>query len=169
MHQIALIAAMGENRVIGVDNRLPWSLPDDWANFRRVTQGKTFIMGRASLEYPEALVSDRRNIILSRRDGLSLPPRCEQAHSLEQALEMTRDENEVFILGGANVFEQALPHADYLYLTLVHAAPEGDAFFPEVDWSEWKQVASVFHPADDRHRYAFSLDEYRRVATSGTV
>jgi len=153
---------MSENRVIGIQNHLPWQLPDDWVNFRKVTAGKAFMMGRKSYEAEDALLSDYRNVIVSRQPDLQLPPHCQHAESIEAAMDLLADESEFFILGGAAIFRQTLPLANYLHRTLVHAQVVGDAFFPEVDWSQWTLVRSEEHTADERHEYAFSMEEWQR-------
>lgn len=163
VHKIAAIAAMSENRVIGQDNKLPWTLPEDWANFHRVTKGKAFIMGRKSYESEDALISSYKNVILSRQKGLSLVEHCQLAESPAEALALLQDEEEVFILGGSSIFEQMMPSCNQLYLTIVHHTFVGDAYFPEVDWSQWKLTKSVYHPIDEQHAYAFSLNEYARL------
>lgn len=162
MQQIALIAAISENRVLGKDNKLVWELPADWENFKQVTANKAFIMGRKSYESEDMLYSDRLNIVLSRRASLSLPQGYLQAKSLAAGIDLLSAEEEIFILGGAAVFAESLPLANYLYLTIVHHEFAGDAFFPEINWDNWAQVKSVFHPVDERHAYPFSLNEYRR-------
>lgn len=160
MQKIAAIAAMSENRVIGKDNKLPWKLPDDWANFRRVTAGKPFVMGRKSFQADDALISDYRNVIITTQEALLLPEHTQIANSPEAALELLKDEPELFILGGETIFAQLMPRINYLYLTIVHHTFEGDAFFPELDWEQWNLINSVYHEADVQHAYAFSLNEY---------
>lgn len=162
MARVSLIAAMSLNHVIGEENHLVWDLPADWENFKQVTEGHIFIMGRKSYQAEDALTSDRHNLILSRQKDLSLGENSEQVQSLEQALSLTSSEEEVFILGGASIFEQALPLADYLYLTIVHDFFEGDAFFPFVDWRNWHLVKSRLHMKDERHDHIFAMNEYRR-------
>ncbi len=162
MQKIALIAAISENRVLGKDNKLVWELPGDWENFKKVTANKAFIMGRKSYESVDMLYSDRLNVVLSRRATLDLPEQYVQAKSLQAGIDLLSAEEEIFILGGALVFAESLPLANYLYLTIVHHEFEGDAFFPEVDWTQWEEVQSVYHPKDERHAYAFSLQEYQR-------
>lgn len=161
--RIALIAALSENRAIGLHNRLPWSLPDDWENFKRVTAGAPFLMGRKSFETEDALWSDYRNIVISGNPHLPLPGHAMRASTVEEGLSLLADEPVVFILGGATIFEQTLHLANYMYLTHVHGTFEGDAFFPQPDWSEWQLLSSVRHEADERHAYAFSLNEYSRI------
>jgi len=165
MQRIAAIAAISENHAIGKNNKLLWSLPDDWANFHRVTAGKPFIMGRKSYQAEDALISDYRNVILTSRELKGLPPHTQTATNTQKALALLKDEPEIFILGGGSVFKQMLPLINYLYLTIVHHTFQGDTYFPEIDWSRWQLVESVFHPADERHKFSFSLNEYKLAAT----
>lgn len=164
MQRIAAIAAMSENRAIGKDNKLLWSLPDDWKNFRRVTEGKPFIMGRKSYEAEDALISDYRNVIITSREDMEVAEHILIAHSPNAALRLLEDEEEVFILGGAAVFKQMMPTVNYLYLTIVHHVFDGDAYFPEIDWKLWRLVKSHYHQTDAEHAYAFSLNEYELIA-----
>lgn len=163
MQRISLIAALSKNHVIGTKNRLPWNLPDDWKNFKRVTAGKAFIMGRKSYQAEDPLYSEKLNIILSRKD-LDLSEGFVPAKSLEEALDLLKEEKEIFILGGGNVFEQTIAIANYMYLTIVHQTFAGDAYFPEVDWTKWKLVKSEKHDIDKEHDYPFSMNEYQRVS-----
>ena len=161
---LSLIAAMSENRCIGRDDRLPWKLPDEWKYFKETTQGRPFLIGRKSYKSPDGLYSDYRNVVVSTRDDLELPEQpAEQARSLDEALERLSDEEEVFVLGGARIFEQLLPRADRLYVTIVHAVVEGDAFFPEVRWNDWREVYAKYHPADGQHAHAFTMKRYVRA------
>jgi dihydrofolate reductase len=163
--ELALSAAMSENRCIGRDNHLPWNLPDEWANFRRISEGKAFLMGRKSYESPDGLYSDYRNVVLSRHPNLPLPHQpAELASSLDEALAALAHEDQVLILGGVSIFEELLPRTDRLYLSIIHAHIEGDVFFPEVDFSEWTRIESIDHPADDHHAYPFSMNQYVRAA-----
>ena len=164
MQKIALIAAMSENRVIGINNRLPWTLPKDWENFRRVTEGKAYLMGRMSYITEDALISPYRNVILTSKEDLAMCNKCERAANLEEAFQLLENEEEYFILGGSSVYEQTMDKGNYFYLTIVHAEVEGDAYFPEINWEEWELVESVRHEADEQHAYAFSLNEYKRKA-----
>lgn len=156
---ISIIVAMGSNRVIGKDNKLLWTLPADHKNFHEVTTGKAFIMGKLSYLSEDKLLSSYRNVILSRKQNFELCENCEPATSLEEALALTKNEQEVFILGGGRVFEAALPLANKLYLTLVETEIAGDTYFPEFDWSDWTEIKSTFHPADEQNSHAFYLKE----------
>jgi dihydrofolate reductase len=162
-----IIAAMSENRVIGNNNHLPWHLPDEWKHFRKLTDGKPFVTGRKSFEAPDALHSSYRNIVLSRHPGAE-NGNVTWAQDLPQALALLRDEFEVFILGGASVFEQAIPIVEKLFLTIVHAHLEGDAFFPVVSANDWELVSSEYHEIDQEHAYAFSMNLYVRKAENSS-
>lgn len=162
MPKVCIISAMSENQVIGINNRLPWNLPADWENFWKVTDGKAFLMGRMTYITEDALISPYRNVILTSKTDLEICDHCQLAGSLAEAQELLTDEEVYFILGGASVYEQSLHLADYLYLTIVHHTFEGDAYFPKIDWSQWDLVKSRRHEKDERHDYAFSLNEYQR-------
>ena len=159
---LSCIAATSINRVIGRNGDLPWDLPDDLANFDRITRGKPFLMGRKSYAIDKPLLSSYRNVILTSRTDLELCDNCTLAHDLDAAWQQLAGEPEVFVLGGGGVFAQVLPQADRLYLTIVEAVLAGDAFFPAVDWTEWELIRSSRHRPDARHAYAFSLNEYAR-------
>jgi dihydrofolate reductase len=165
---VSLIAAVSENNVIGHKGRLPWHLPDDLQRFRKLTGGKTVIMGRKTYESLGQPLPNRRNIIVTRQEGYRAEG-CEVVHSLEEALRkasapspQTPGMEEVFVIGGAELYRQALALAHRLYLTRVHAQVEGEVFFPEVDWLQWREVAREGHPADRRHPYPFTFLEYER-------
>lgn len=164
MQRISGIAACSINWAIGNQGALPWKLPDDLANFRLVTRGAPFIMGRKSFESPDALLSDVQNIIITHQTSLDIGPNDQLADSPEAALEICKESDEVFVLGGEIIFQQLLPHCNYLYLTVVHAHAAGDAFFPALDWRDWALVQSVHHRKDEAHTYAFDLNQYRRIS-----
>ncbi len=161
---LSIIAAMSENRCVGQDGHLPWKLPDEWAYFKKTTHGKPFLIGRTSYESPDGLYSSYRNVVVSSQKNLALPHQpAEQAHSLAEALALLADEEEVFVLGGASIFEELLPRADKLYLTIVHTTVNGDAFFPEINWADWEEIYSDCHEADEKHEFAFSMKRYQRI------
>ncbi len=158
-----IIAAMSENRCVGQGDHLPWKLPDEWEYFKKTTDGKPFLVGRKSYEAADGLYSRYRNVVVSSRDNLALEHQpAEQARNLDEALAMLANEEEVFVLGGVSIFKELLPRADKLYLTIVHATIEGDAYFPEVNWADWKEVYCDRHEADDQHKYAFSMKRFVR-------
>ncbi|HUC90576.1 MAG TPA: dihydrofolate reductase [Paenibacillus sp.] len=157
---ITMIAAMARNRVIGADNGLPWKLPDDMAFFKRSTVGKTVLIGRKTLESFNGPLKNRTNVVLTRQRDYR-PGGCEIVHSVEQALERF-GEGDLMVAGGAEIYRQLLPYADTLLLTEVEAEVSGDATFPAFDETEWRLVSSEYHPADDRHAYAFRFNTYER-------
>ena len=163
---ISLIVAASENDVIGRDGALPWHLPADLKRFKKLTIGHDVVMGRKTyqsiLESLGRPLPKRRSLVLS-RDLEYRPLGAEMASGLEQALELAAEDDEIFVIGGASVFAEALPRADRLYLTRVHADIEGDVYFPEVDLGSWKLVSEERHEANDRHAYAFSFLDYERL------
>jgi dihydrofolate reductase len=163
--RVSLIAAMAENRVIGVNNSLPWHLPDDLKRFRRLTTGHTVIMGRKNYESIGKPLPQRRNVVVTRRTDFQAPG-CIVVHSLEEALATAGDDPEVFVIGGAEIYREMLARADRLYLTLVHARIAGDTYFPEFDLREWRETARERHEPNDQHRYACSYITYEHDAKS---
>ena len=157
---ISIIAAVARNRAIGLHNQLLYWLPNDLRRFKALTTGHTIVMGRLTFEsLPKGALPNRRNIVLSRSDKQF--PGAETFSTLEAALKACADDEEVFIIGGASVYEQALPFADRLLLTEVNDTPsEADAFFP--DYSQWHIAYQEFHPKDDRHDYAYAFVDYVR-------
>ena len=154
---ISLIWAMADNRVIGIENRLPWKLPADMKWFRENTMGKPIIMGRLTFEsFGAKPLPGRRNIIISRNPTYSAEG-IEVFTSIEDALQATQDSEEVMIIGGMSLYKQSLPFADRLYMTLVHAEIEGDAWFPEFNLDEWHQTARNDFSADEKNLHAYSF------------
>lgn len=161
---LSLIWAMADNRVIGIDNRLPWKLPADMRWFRRHTLGKPVVMGRLTFEsFGGRPLPDRRNLVVS-RDPAYRAAGAEVFPSLTAALAAAGETTEVMVIGGASLYAQALPLADRLYVTQVHATPEGDAHFPAFDLDAWETVAQEEHPADanNPHACTFSILQRRQ-------
>lgn len=165
--RIKLIAAMGINQVIGDQNRLPWHLPAEWDYFREVTRDHIFIMGRKSYFNEDALLSEQHNYVISRQESLPISGNTSLVGSLEEALDATRAEQAVFILGGASIFGIALPYADQLYLSVIHGLFPGDAYFPTINWPEWKLVQAQRRLRDDQHSHTFSMNVYHRIKPFG--
>lgn len=155
---------MAENRVIGVNNTLPWRLPADLRHFRQLTTGHHVIMGRRNYESIGKPLPERTNIVVTRNRGYQAPG-CRVRHSLEEALQDCGSDPEVFIIGGAEIYRQALPGADRIYLTLVHARIPGDTYFPEFDQNEWKETQRTRCEADDKNPYACSFVIYEKNNT----
>jgi len=150
----ALVAALARNRVIGVGNRLPWRLPEDLARFKRLTMGAPVIMGRKTRESIGRPLPGRRNIVVTRERAATWEG-CVVAHSLDEALALADDAPEAFVIGGAELYAQALPRAAPLYLTLIDADYAGDAWFPEFDAAAWREVARESGVSADGLGYAF--------------
>jgi len=152
---------MAQNRVIGRANTLPWRLPADLQHFKTLTMSHAVILGRKTFDSIGKVLPGRRWIVLTRQRDWRRPG-VEVAHDLDDALRMVPEEPEVFVAGGAEVYRQALPRADRLYLTVIHTDIEGDARFPELDASRWKQVEDQPHAPDDRNAYSYSFRRYER-------
>jgi len=160
---ISLIAAMSENRAIGLNNALPWqSIPADWDNLKRVTQGKKMIMGRKSYDSPHRLWSAVGNYVITRQQDYVVDPGFEVVRSLEEALERSVDQEEVFVLGGEEIFKLAIPMADKIYLTIVHQVFDADTFFPKFDESEFDIVDHLEFRAGENTPYDISILTYWR-------
>lgn len=157
---ISIVLAISRNGVIGHENSLPWHLPDDLRNFRRITLDKPVIMGRLTWESLPSELPRRRCIVVSRN---SVEGNCERAEHPDAALELCAGSREVMIIGGVQIYRYFLPRCDRLYLTSVEADIEGDARFPELDLSEFALQEERYHPADDRHSYSFRHQEFRRI------
>lgn len=156
MQNLSLIAAMSDNRVIGRDNRLPWHLPADLARFKRLTMGKPIVMGRLTWESLPGLLPHRTHIVVT-RDADYAAEGALVAGSIDGALRLAADADEIMVVGGANLYAQTLPRATRLYLTLVHAEVAGDTCFPAFDEADWREVSREAHAADERNPYAYSF------------
>ena len=166
---IAIVVGMAENRVIGRDGDLPWRLPADMARFRSLTMGKPIVMGRRTHESIGRALDGRRNIVVSRRPGYRSPG-CTVVASLETAFETASGAAEAAVIGGAGIYEHALPFATRIHLTLVHASIEGDVRFPKIDPGEWREVSRIERAADARNGYDLSFIELvRRSSGSADV
>lgn len=156
---ISAIVAVAENNAIGKDNQLLWHLPNDLRFFKRTTTGHTIIMGRKTYESVGKPLPNRRNIIITRQAGYTVEG-AEVVHSLAAALESCAGEEEVFVVGGAEIYRQALSVVRRIYLTRVHVSLPGDSFFPELDERDWRLVSEDHHAADDRHAYDYTFEHY---------
>jgi len=160
---LTLIAAVARNGAIGFKNKLLYWLPGDLKRFKALTTGHTIVMGRRTFEsLPKGALPNRRNIVLTRNTSFTAAG-VETFPSLETALASCRPDEEVFIIGGASVYAEALPLANRLCLTLVEdTPPEADAFFPVIDTNEWQVVAEEAHEADERHAQTYRFVDYER-------
>lgn len=159
---ISLIVAMSENGVIGRGGGLPWHLPKDLQHFKRITVDHTVIMGRKTFEEVKRPLANRRNVVISRSPGFR-PHGVTVVPSLEEALALGATETEVFVIGGGEIFRLALPRADRLYLTIVHAQLAGDTYFPAFDSAAWALDDEERHGADEKHAFGFTFRTYSRI------
>ena len=160
---LSIIVALGNKNAIGRNNELLVHLPNDLKRFKELTSGSTVVMGENTYySLPVRPLPNRRNIVLT-FDQEKQFPNCEIAYSIEQAMEMTRHDSNVFIIGGASIYKQFLPLVSKLYLTFIHADFEdADVFFPKIDFSQWKLIEEVHCKADEKHRYDYSYCTYMR-------
>ena len=158
--QLNLIVAYARNRCIGKDNTLPWKLPGDLAHFKRTTLGCPIIMGRKTWDSLGRPLPGRRNIVISRDPGKSLTG-AECATSLLQALEYVKDSEQVFVIGGAQIYQQALTYAQRIVATEIRADIDGDAFFAPLDPTVWAETARLPQPPENGLEY--DLVEYHRL------
>lgn len=159
------IVAYAENRVIGKDNDLIWHLPDDLKHFKRHTAGKTIIMGRKTWDSLGGRpLPNRRHIVITRSTDFTADG-AEVVNSLEAAIDLAQHEEEVFIVGGAQIYTLSLPLIDVLEITEVHAVFEGDAFFPVFEEADFELTSQEHHPADEKHQYSFTFKTWKRKAS----
>lgn len=158
---IFLVVAMAQNGVIGKDGDLPWHLPVDLKHFKAVTLGKPIIMGRRTWAEVGKPLPGRRNIVVSRNPDFDAPG-AEVVSSLDAALALVADEPEIMVIGGGQIYKQALTLADQIWCTLVCADVQGDTHFPEIDWSQWQVAEESEHPVDERHAYAMKFQRFVR-------
>ena len=159
--KLSLIVAAARNHAIGLNNKMPWHLPEDLKYFKRVTLGKPVIMGRNTFESIGRPLPGRPNIVISRNadykaEGITLVTSLDEALAAAERL-LPAGQDEVMVIGGAQIYAQALPLATRLYLTEVDAEPEADAFFPAFDRSQWHEEARETHTACERNPYAYSF------------
>ena len=158
---LSIIAALSDNRVIGRDNRLPWRMPADLAHFKRLTMGRPIVMGRRTWESLPGLLPHRTHVVVTRdRDY-----RAEGAlvvHSVAEAMATAGDADQLFVVGGANLYAQTLPLATRMYLTYVHEVIDGDTRFPTFEEDEWVEVSRARHAADERNPHDYSFVELAR-------
>lgn len=164
--RLSLIVAMGKNRVIGANGAIPWRLPNELQLFKRVTLGHHIIMGRKTWESIGRLLPGRTSIIVTRQKDYIVPGAL-VVDSLPAAVKAGGNDSEIFVIGGGELYREALPLADRIYLTTVDAEPEGDTRMPEFDTNDWREVSSESFAADDRHAHAYRFSVLERIAKSG--
>ena len=161
--EISIIAAIDENFGIGLEGRLPWSLPSDLKRFKKITLGHTVLMGRKTYESIGRPLPGRTMLVLTRQKDFH-PAGCLTVQSLEEGIEMAQKngENELFIIGGGQVYRQAYPLCHRLYLTRVQTRVNTDVQFPVIDYSMWQPVEQIEQPKDETHSYSYVFEVYQR-------
>lgn len=160
--KINLIVAVDAKNGIGKNNMLPWHLPADLKYFKSVTSGYPIIMGRKTYDSIGRVLPNRKNIIISRQVGLEVPGAI-ITDSLEKSFELCKTEEQVFVIGGSQIFQLSLPLADMIYLTLIHHNFDTDVFFPEIDRSEWIEEDIIRNEPDEKNLYPYSFIRYKRT------
>jgi dihydrofolate reductase len=165
-NRITLVAALGTNRVIGVNNQLPWRLPADLKLFKTLTTGKTIIMGRKTFDSIGRPLPKRRNVILS-RSGFKQGD-LEVFTSIDQALDALPADDEIMVIGGGEIYRQCVPKASRLALSVVHTSIEGDAWFPVINSRQWRLFESRSFKADSSNQFDFTFMDFRRLPSDGS-
>ena len=163
MKEISSIVAIAQDHGIGKDNQLLYWLPNDLKRFKALTTGNTIIMGRKTFEsLPKGALPNRRNVVLSRQQGLTFEG-AEIFPSLEEALKHCGADEKVFIIGGASVYQEAMPFCTHLHITeIADNSKEADAFFPTISKDEWEEIGREEHGTDEKHAYAYAFVDYKR-------
>lgn len=159
---LSIIVAAAENNVIGRDNGLVWRLSADLKRFKALTTGHTILMGRKTYESVGKALPNRRNIVISRNPEYKAEG-CEVVRGVEEALELTKGEDEVFVTGGGTIYKELWDRADRLYLTVVHRVCEGDTVIPPVDPDKWKEISREVHQADEKNECDYTFINYERI------
>ena len=159
---IVMIAAVAENNALGKDNDLVWHLPNDFKRFKSLTTGHHIIMGRKTFEsFPKPL-PNRTHVIITRQADYN-PENCIVVDSIEKAIAVCPENETSYIIGGGEIYKLGLQYADQLEITRVHHSFEADAFFPEIDTKEWKEIQTEFNAMDDKHQFAYSYQTFIKV------
>ncbi|WP_448700070.1 dihydrofolate reductase [Mucilaginibacter sp. AW1-3] len=158
---ITAVVAISSNNAIGKNNQLLWHLPNDLKHFKNITAGGTVIMGRKTFDSVGKPLPKRRNIVITRKpieiEG------CEVVNSVEAALELCKADDEVFIVGGAEIYRLAMPLVNRIYLTIVHHTFDADTFFPQIDYKEWREIEKEDHETDEKHQFKYSFITLERI------
>lgn len=160
---LSLIVAMDKNRVIGLNNDMPWHLPNDLRYFKERTTGHTIIMGRKTFESLGRVLPNRKHLVLTRSDK-TFPEEVEVIHTIEDILQYVKDypQEKIFIIGGGELFKHMLPHVNTMYITEIDEQFEGDVFFPFFDEAEWKLISKEKGPKDKKNPYDYYYLIYER-------
>jgi dihydrofolate reductase len=155
---VSLVAAAAENGVIGKNGALPWRMPADMKFFKNLTMGHTVIMGRKTYESMGKPLVGRKNVIITRNKDFKAEG-CIVINSFEEVFKMFSKEKEIFVIGGAEIYDMALPKTDKIYLTRIHASFDGDAYFHELSDNEWLKIKCIDNPADEKNPYSYTFIE----------
>lgn len=160
---LSFIVAMDKNRVIGLNNDLPWYIPNDLKFFKEKTTGHTILMGRKTFDSLGRVLPNRKHVVLTRGQN-EFPDEVVVLHEIDQLLAYIKEnkDEEIFLIGGGHLFEQMLPYADRLYITEINEAFEGDVFFPEIDHSKWLETSRTKGPRDEKNDYDYDYVTYER-------
>jgi len=159
---IIMIAAVAENNALGKNNELVWHLPNDFKRFKSLTTNHHIIMGRKTFEsFPKPL-PNRTHVIITRQKNYN-PEGCIVVDSMEKAIEVCPKHEDIFIIGGGEIYNLGMDFADSIELTLVHENFEADTFFPEIDKNKWQLISEEYHPADERHKFDFSYQTFTKI------
>lgn len=157
-----MIAAVAENNALGKNNDLVWHLPNDFKRFKTLTSGHHIIMGRKTFEsFPKPL-PNRTHVVVTRNKNYN-PGGCIVVDSIEKAIAVCPENESTYIIGGGEIYNLGLPFADQLEITKVHHSFDADAFFPEINSDEWKEVQTEFNPADDKHQYPYTYQTFVKI------
>ena len=163
---LSIIVAFGDNYEIGQDGTMPWHLPEDLKHFKEVTSGATILMGRRTFQSLPGVLPKRQHIIITADPSFTKDhKRVRISHDLEAELRAAqKSDEEIFIIGGGQIYKQALPFADRLYLTFVHASyPNADTYFPEIDWSQWEEIERSEMMTEEETKTPFEFVNFRRI------
>lgn len=168
--QLAHIYARSENRVIGAEGKIPWRLPDDFKHFKKTTMGKPIIMGRKTYEDHESALPGRLNLVITSNPSYQAAAGVEVVSSLDAAIQRAEQESDqAFIIGGVGLFTQTFGQVQTIYETVVHTAIPGDTILPVFDFTDWRCQVLQEHPADDRHKFAFTVKRWDRPGLEDAI
>jgi len=164
MPKISIVVALADDYAIGYKKKMPWHLPADLKYFKELTNGHPVVMGKRTFEsLPNGPLPNRTNIVLTSMVSEGVSEGYFEANSLEDALELCSNAEHVFVIGGAAVYKQCMDYVDNMYLTWVHGNFKADTYFPDIDFSKWKEISREDHEADDKNKYPYSFTIYERV------
>lgn len=168
--KLLLIAALGNNNVIGNENQLMWHMPADLKHFKNLTMGHTLIMGRKTFESMGKPLKGRETIVVTGKKNYDAQG-CQMANSISEALKMVKDQKDVFVVGGEEIYRQTIDlyQARRLYITRIYGNFEGDAFFPEIDPEKWELIEMEEHEPDEKNKYPYAFLTYKKKTRSAKI